>query len=67
MPKPLRSPDRSKIKLEDAAQARYWARHLRIGLEELEALVRKVGDSPAAVRGALAEKEARQRNHSRQQ
>lgn len=48
-----RMPDRSKIKLESAAQARYWARHLRISLRELEALVEKVGDSPAAVRREL--------------
>ena len=56
---PTRMPDRSKIKLESAAEARYWARHLRISLKELEALVAKVGDSPAAVRRELSDKQQR--------
>jgi uncharacterized protein DUF3606 len=57
--KRVRSPDRSKIKLQDAAQARYWARHLGISVEELAALVDKVGNSPAAVRAELAGKQHR--------
>ena len=48
-----RSPDRSKIRLENAAETKYWARHLGISVNQLTALVEKVGNSPAAVRDAL--------------
>ena len=49
-----RAPDRSKINLANAAEAKYWARELGVDLQQLVKIVEKVGDSAAAVRKELA-------------
>src|SRR5436189_4249184 len=42
-------PIRNKIDMTDPAQVRAWTRRLRIGADDLKALVEKVGNSVAAV------------------
>lgn len=40
---------RNKIELTDPAQLRAWTRRLRVSVDELKAIVEKVGNSVAAV------------------
>ncbi|MFL6827274.1 MAG: DUF3606 domain-containing protein, partial [Bradyrhizobium sp.] len=42
-------PIRNKIDMADPAQVRAWTKRLRIGADDLKALVEKVGNSVAAV------------------
>jgi hypothetical protein len=42
-------PLRNKINLTDSAQVRAWARRLGVSADELKAVVKKVGNSIAAV------------------
>lgn len=42
-------PIRNKINLADPAQLRAWTRRLKLSVDELMAVVEKVGDSAAAV------------------
>ena len=42
-------PIRNKIDMTDPAQVRAWTKRLRIGADDLKALVEKVGNSVAAV------------------
>ena len=52
-------PDRSKIDLHDARQAKGWAHELGIDRNQLRAIVEKVGNSAVAVKKELAsQKEA---------
>ena len=42
-------PIRNKIDMTDPAQVRAWTKRLRIGADDLKALIEKVGNSVAAV------------------
>ncbi len=48
------APDRSKINLHDAREAKGWAHELGIDRAQLRAIVEKVGNSAAAVKKELA-------------
>jgi len=48
------SRDRSKIVLEQEDQIKHWIRHLGVTRDELARVVKKVGNSAAAVRKELA-------------
>jgi hypothetical protein len=47
-------PERSKIKIEDAQQAKCWAHRLGVSREDLRKVVEKVGNSAAEVRKELS-------------
>jgi hypothetical protein len=47
-------PVRNKIELTDSNQVRAWTRRLAVTVEELEAVVSKVGDSVATVTKEIA-------------
>jgi hypothetical protein len=56
-----RAPDRSKIDLANAAEAKYWAREFGTDLQELAKVIEKVGNSAATVRKELAAAPAKRR------
>jgi hypothetical protein len=45
--------DRSKVNLHEAWEVDYWTKELGVSKDELQRLVKKVGDSAAAVRKEL--------------
>jgi hypothetical protein len=45
--------DRSHINMNEDYEVRYWAKHLGVSRDELEAAIAKVGNSAAAVRKQL--------------
>jgi hypothetical protein len=47
-------PDRSKINMQEAWALDYWTRKLGLSKSELQRLIDKVGNSPAAVRKELS-------------
>jgi hypothetical protein len=47
-------PDRSKINMREDYEVRYWAKHLGVSKEKLQAAVDKVGNGAAAVQKELA-------------
>ena len=49
-------PDRSKINLQDAREAKGWAHKLGISQDELRALIEKVGNSAAVVKKELQDR-----------
>jgi hypothetical protein len=46
-------PDRSKIRMNEDHEVRYWTKHLGVTRDELQGAVDKVGNSAAAVRKQL--------------
>ena len=46
-------PDRSRISLTEEHEVRYWTKALGVSREELERIVRSVGNSADAVKRAL--------------
>jgi hypothetical protein len=52
------TPDRSKINLHNACEAKGWAHELGIDRDQLRAIVEKVGNSAAAVKKELAVQQA---------
>jgi len=45
--------DRSKVNLQEAWEVDYWTNELGVSKDELQSVVKKVGDSAAAVRKEL--------------
>jgi hypothetical protein len=45
--------DRSSINMNEPFEVRYWSKELGISLEQLKALVHKVGPAPDAIRQEL--------------
>ena len=48
------SQDRSKIKMHEPHEVKYWTEELGVDKDQLQKLVDKVGNSAAAVRKELA-------------
>lgn len=48
-----RTPDRSKIIIEDEDHVKYWTRHFGVTEDELARAIERVGNSAAAVRKQL--------------
>ncbi|SHG72352.1 DUF3606 domain-containing protein [Massilia sp. CF038] len=46
--------DRNRISLTEKHEVAYWTKALGISEEELQRLVSKVGNNPAAVRAAMS-------------
>ena len=46
----LRSPDTRRIGLSQLHEIAYWTRRFEVGVDELRAAVKQVGDRPSAVR-----------------
>jgi hypothetical protein len=47
------APDRSKINMENEVEVKHWTKHLGISREQLQSIVKKVGNSAASVRKEL--------------
>ena len=47
------TPDRSKIKMDDDTEVKYWTRHLGVTREQLGRAIEKVGNAAATVRKEL--------------
>jgi hypothetical protein len=47
------APDCSKISTHEAWEVDYWTKELGVSKDELQRLIKKVGNSPAAVRREL--------------
>jgi Protein of unknown function (DUF3606) len=53
MRRPKRSPDRSKIAMDDADEVKQWCKHFGATPDEIQRAIEKVGNSAAAVRKEL--------------
>jgi predicted RNA-binding protein YlqC (UPF0109 family) len=50
----LRRADRSSINMDAEDEVRHWTKHLKVGKEDLQRVIDKVGNSATAVRKELA-------------
>jgi hypothetical protein len=53
------TPDRSKITADDKDEIKYWAKHFGVTPEELHSVIDTVGNSAAAVRKELGNRQAK--------
>ena len=54
----LRRADRCTIHMDADDEVRHWTKHLKVGKEDLQRVIDKVGNSAAAVRKELAARKA---------
>jgi Protein of unknown function (DUF3606) len=50
---PTRKPAPDRSKMENEVEVKHWTKHLGISREQLESIVKKVGNSAASVRKEL--------------
>jgi predicted RNA-binding protein YlqC (UPF0109 family) len=50
----LRRADRCSINMDADDEVRHWTKHLKVGRDDLQRVIEKVGNSAAAVRKELA-------------
>jgi predicted RNA-binding protein YlqC (UPF0109 family) len=60
----LRRADRCSINMNADEEVRHWTKHLKVGRDDLQRVIEKVGNSAAAVRKELATQKSGASTHS---